>query len=76
MAAGCRFYAAYPITPASEIAERMAVRLPQVGGAFIQFEDELGAMAAVVGGSYTGEKAMTATSGPGFANPLWPARGR
>ena len=67
MAAGCRFYAAYPITPASEIAERMAARLPQVGGAFIQFEDELGAMAAVVGGSYTGEKAMTATSGPGFS---------
>ncbi|MFQ6052989.1 MAG: 2-oxoacid:acceptor oxidoreductase subunit alpha [Candidatus Bathyarchaeia archaeon] len=67
IAAGCRFYAAYPITPATEIAERMAVRLPQVGGAFIQFEDELGAMAAVVGASYAGVKAMTATSGPGFS---------
>ncbi|UCH57326.1 MAG: 2-oxoacid:acceptor oxidoreductase subunit alpha [Candidatus Bathyarchaeota archaeon] len=67
LAAGCKFYAAYPITPASEIAERMAVRLPQVGGAFIQFEDELGAMAAVVGASYAGKKAMTATSGPGFS---------
>ena len=67
LAAGCRFFAAYPITPASEIAERMAVRLPQVGGGFIQFEDELGAMAAVVGGSYTGVKSMTATSGPGLS---------
>jgi len=67
LAAGCRFYAAYPITPATEIAERMALRLPRVGGAFIQFEDELGAMAAVVGASYTGVKSMTATSGPGFS---------
>jgi len=67
IAAGCRFFAAYPITPATEIAERMALRLPQIGGAFIQFEDELGAMAAVVGASYTGAKAMTATSGPGFS---------
>ncbi len=66
IAAGCRFYAAYPITPATEISERLAVRLPQVGGAFIQFEDELGSMAAVVGASYAGVKAMTATSGPGF----------
>lgn len=67
IAAGCKFYAAYPITPATEIAERMSQRLPQVEGAFIQFEDELGAMAAVVGGSYAGRKAMTATSGPGFS---------
>lgn len=67
IAAGCRFYAAYPITPASEIAERMAVRLPLVGGGFIQFEDELGAMAAVVGASYAGVKTLTATSGPGFS---------
>ena len=67
IAAGCRFYAAYPITPASEIAERMALRLPQVGGGFVQFEDELGAMASVVGASYAGAKAMTATSGPGLS---------
>ena len=67
IAAGCRFYAAYPITPASEVAERMSVRLPQVRGAFIQFEDELGSMAAVIGASYAGVKAMTATSGPGLS---------
>ncbi len=67
IAAGCKFYAAYPITPASEIAERMALRLPHVGGGFVQFEDELGAMASVVGASYAGAKAMTATSGPGLS---------
>jgi 2-oxoglutarate ferredoxin oxidoreductase subunit alpha len=67
IAAGCRFFAAYPITPASEIAERMSQRLPQVGGDFVQFEDELASMAAVVGASYAGVKAMTATSGPGFS---------
>ena len=67
IAAGCRFFAAYPITPQSEIAERMARRLPQVGGMFIQMEDELAAMAAVVGAAWGGAKAMTATSGPGFS---------
>jgi 2-oxoglutarate ferredoxin oxidoreductase subunit alpha len=67
IAAGCRFYAAYPITPATEIAERLARRLPQVGGKFIQFEDELGAIASVIGASYAGQKAMTATSGPGIS---------
>jgi len=67
IAAGCRFFGGYPITPATEIAERMALRLPQVGGSYIQFEDELGSMAAVVGASYAGVKAMTATSGPGFS---------
>jgi len=67
IAAGCRFYAAYPITPATEIAERMAARFPGVGGKFIQFEDELGAMASVIGASYSGVKAMTATSGPGLS---------
>jgi 2-oxoglutarate ferredoxin oxidoreductase subunit alpha len=67
IAAGCRFYAAYPITPATEIAERMAARFPRVGGKFIQFEDELGAMASVIGASYSGVKAMTATSGPGLS---------
>jgi len=67
IAAGCRFFAGYPITPATEIAERMARRLPEVGGVYIQMEDELGSMAAVIGASYTGVKAMTATSGPGFS---------
>jgi 2-oxoglutarate ferredoxin oxidoreductase subunit alpha len=67
IAAGCRFYAAYPITPATEIAERLAQRLPQVGGKFVQFEDELGAIASVIGASYAGQKAMTATSGPGIS---------
>ncbi|MGD9841265.1 MAG: 2-oxoacid:acceptor oxidoreductase subunit alpha [Candidatus Bipolaricaulis sp.] len=67
IAAGCRFFAAYPITPQSEIAERLSWRLPRVGGAFIQMEDELGAMAAVVGAAWGGAKAMTATSGPGFS---------
>jgi 2-oxoglutarate ferredoxin oxidoreductase subunit alpha len=67
IAAGCRFFAAYPITPATEIAERLARRLPQVGGKFIQFEDELGAIASVIGASYAGQKAMTATSGPGIS---------
>lgn len=65
--AGCRFYAGYPITPSSEIAERMAELLPKVGGAFIQMEDEIASMAAIVGASFAGAKAMTATSGPGFS---------
>ncbi len=67
IAAGCRFFAAYPITPQSEIAERMARRLPQVDGVFIQMEDELAAIAAVIGASWGGVKVMTATSGPGFS---------
>lgn len=67
VAAGCRFFAGYPITPASEIAERMSSRLPQVGGTYVQMEDELGSIAAVVGASWTGTKAMTATSGPGIS---------
>jgi len=65
--AGCRFYAGYPITPSSEIAEKMSELLPKVGGAFIQMEDEIAAMGAVVGASFAGAKAMTATSGPGFS---------
>jgi len=65
--AGCRFFAGYPITPASEIAERLAKRLPQVGGVAIQMEDELASIASVIGASWTGAKAMTATSGPGFS---------
>ncbi len=67
VAAGCRFYAGYPITPSSEIAERMAGELPQVGGVFIQMEDEIASIGAVLGASIGGVKAMTATSGPGFS---------
>jgi 2-oxoglutarate ferredoxin oxidoreductase subunit alpha len=67
IAAGCRFFAGYPITPATEIAEVLARRLPQVGGKFIQMEDEIGSIAAVIGGSVGGAKSMTATSGPGLS---------
>ncbi|MBA7643384.1 2-oxoglutarate oxidoreductase subunit KorA [subsurface metagenome] len=67
LAAGCKFFGGYPITPASEIAERMAERLPEVGGVYIQMEDELASIAAVVGSSWTGAKSMTATSGPGIS---------
>jgi len=67
IAAGCRFFAGYPITPSSEMAERMARRLPQVGGIFVQMEDEIGSIAAIIGASWGGLKAMTATSGPGFS---------
>ncbi len=67
IAAGCRFFAGYPITPATEIAERMAERLPEVGGTFIQMEDEITSISAVLGASWAGVKAMTATSGPGFS---------
>ena len=67
VAAGCRFFAGYPITPSSEIAERLSRRLPEVGGVFIQMEDEIASMAAVIGASMGGVKAMTATSGPGFS---------
>jgi len=65
--AGCRFFAGYPITPATEIAEQMSTRLPQVGGIYIQMEDELASMNAILGASWGGAKAMTATSGPGFS---------
>jgi 2-oxoglutarate ferredoxin oxidoreductase subunit alpha len=65
--AGCRFFAGYPITPATEIAERMAERLPAIGGQYIQMEDEIGSVAAVLGASVAGVRAMTATSGPGFS---------
>ncbi len=67
ISAGCRFFAGYPITPATEIAERMSERLPEVGGTYIQMEDELASIAAVLGASWAGVKAMTATSGPGFS---------
>ena len=67
MMAGCRFYAGYPITPASEIFEHLALRLPQLGGIVVQMEDEMASLGAVIGASWTGAKAMTATSGPGFS---------
>ena len=65
--AGCRFFGGYPITPATEIAERMARRMSQVGGTYIQMEDEIASMNAVLGASWAGVRAMTATSGPGFS---------
>jgi len=67
LAAGCSFFAGYPITPSTEIAERMAVRLPQVGGVFIQMEDEIASMNAILGAAWGGWKSMTCTSGPGFS---------
>jgi len=65
--AGCKFFAGYPITPANEIAEHLALRLPQTGGIAVQMEDEMASLGAVIGASWTGAKAMTATSGPGFS---------
>jgi len=67
LAAGCRFFAGYPITPASDIMEELAKRLPKMGGAVFQTEDEIAAIGAVVGASIGGVRAMTATSGPGFS---------
>ncbi len=67
IAAGCRFFGGYPITPSTEIAEVMAEELPKVGGKFIQMEDEIAGIAATIGGSIAGLKAMTGTSGPGFS---------
>jgi len=65
--AGCRFFAGYPITPATETAEIMSQLLPQIGGTFIQMEDEIASMGAIIGASVTGAKSMTVTSGPGFS---------
>ncbi len=67
LAAGCRFFGGYPITPSTEIAETMARRLPKAGGVFISMEDEIASIAAVIGAAWTGARAMTATSGPGFS---------
>ncbi|PKL55101.1 MAG: 2-oxoglutarate synthase subunit alpha, partial [Methanomicrobiales archaeon HGW-Methanomicrobiales-6] len=67
LAAGCRFFGGYPITPSTEIAEAMARKLPKAGGVFISMEDELASIAAVIGAAWTGVRAMTATSGPGFS---------
>lgn len=67
IAAGCRFFAGYPITPSTEIAEWLARRLPKIGGIYIQMEDEIGSIAAIIGARWAGVKSMTATSGPGFS---------
>lgn len=67
IAAGVKFYGGYPITPSTEIAEQLALRLPQVGGKFMQTEDEIAGLGTVIGASMAGQKAMTATSGPGFS---------
>lgn len=65
--AGCRFFAGYPITPSTEVAEDSAILLPKYGGSFIQMEDEIAALGAIIGASWSGLKAMTSTSGPGFS---------
>ena len=67
LAAGCRFFAGYPITPSTEVAERFSERIPEVGGIFIQMEDEMASMNAILGASWGGVKTMTSTSGPGFS---------
>lgn len=67
LAAGCLFFGGYPITPATEIAEHMSECLPEIGGTFIQMEDEIAAMASILGASWAGVKSMTSTSGPGFS---------
>lgn len=67
LAVGCKFFAGYPITPSTEIAEALANRLPQVGGVYLQMEDEIASMGAIIGASLGGVKSMTATSGPGFS---------
>jgi len=67
LAAGCRFFAGYPITPSTEVAERIAQRFPEVGGVFIQMEDEIASSIAILGASWAGKKSMTVTSGPGFS---------
>ncbi len=65
--AGCNFFAGYPITPSTEVAEVLSAELPKIGGKFIQMEDEIGAMAALLGGALAGSKALTSTSGPGLS---------
>ena len=67
MIGGLRFFGGYPITPSTEIAEILARRLPRVGGKFIQMEDEIASVGAIIGASLAGSKSMTATSGPGFS---------
>jgi 2-oxoglutarate ferredoxin oxidoreductase subunit alpha len=67
LSAGCRYFGGYPITPATEIAEWMSIRMPEVGGAYVQYEDEIASITSVIGASWTGAKSMTATSGPGVS---------
>ncbi len=67
IAAGCRFFAGYPITPSTEIAENLSIELPKVGGSFVQMEDEIASAGAIIGASWGGAKSMTATSGPGIS---------
>jgi 2-oxoglutarate ferredoxin oxidoreductase subunit alpha len=67
LSAGCKFFGGYPITPATEIAEWMSQRMPELGGAYVQFEDEIASITSVIGASWTGVKSMTATSGPGVS---------
>jgi 2-oxoglutarate ferredoxin oxidoreductase subunit alpha len=67
ISAGCDYFASYPITPATEIAERLASRFPVLKRKFVQFEDEISAVASLIGASFTGRKVMTATSGPGIS---------
>jgi 2-oxoglutarate ferredoxin oxidoreductase subunit alpha len=67
IAAGCKFFGGYPITPATEVAEHISTRLPHVGGTYIQMEDEIAAMTSILGAAWTGAKVMTSTSGPGFS---------
>ncbi len=67
LAVGCTFFAGYPITPSTEVAERMAERLPEIGGLYIQMEDEIASATAILGGAWAGAKSMTSTSGPGFS---------
>jgi 2-oxoglutarate ferredoxin oxidoreductase subunit alpha len=67
LAAGCSFFGGYPITPSTEVAEHMAAKLPKRSGVFVQMEDEIASMAAIIGASWAGARAMTATSGPGFS---------
>ncbi len=67
LSAGCRYFGGYPITPATEIAEWMSRRMPELGGAYVQYEDEIASITSVIGASWTGTKSMTATSGPGVS---------
>mgnify|MGYP003304761864 FL=1 len=67
IAAGCRFFAGYPITPSTEIAETLAREMPKVSGSFVQMEDEIASAGAIIGASWGGAKSMTATSGPGIS---------
>ncbi|MGY5861162.1 MAG: 2-oxoacid:acceptor oxidoreductase subunit alpha [Candidatus Thorarchaeota archaeon] len=67
LSAGCKYFGGYPITPATEIAEWMALRMPEVGGSFVQYEDEIASITSVIGASWAGAKSMTATSGPGVS---------